>query len=147
MQRYTNNVTLQALTIDFSGRNHFLFSICRIDDRSECEMILHWVECIDVDMKTSKVGEMRNPTIPTSEDDWIHAAKRRFVSNITTPINKKKFYKYPFIAAIFWSNLLLACKYRSFGEVLHCVDYQYNTNNSRLYSIILPAFLHEITAF
>lgn len=26
-----------------------------------------WVECIDVDMKTSKVGEMRTPTIPTCE--------------------------------------------------------------------------------
>lgn len=67
MQRYTNNVTLQALTIDFSGINHFLFSPCRIDDESECEMMLHWVECIDVDMKTSKVGEMRTPTIPMCE--------------------------------------------------------------------------------
>lgn len=67
MQRYTNNVTLQALTIDFSGRNHFLFSICRIDDRSECEMILHWVECIDVGIKTSQVGEMRNSTISMCE--------------------------------------------------------------------------------
>lgn len=67
MQRYTNNVTLQMLTIDFSGRNHFLFSSCRIDDESECELILHWVECIYVDMKTSKVGEMRTPTISTCE--------------------------------------------------------------------------------
>lgn len=67
MQRYTNNVTLQTLTIDFSGRNLFLFPPCRIDDRCECEMVLHWVECIDVDMKTSKVGEMRNPTISTCE--------------------------------------------------------------------------------
>lgn len=63
MQRYTNNVTLQALTIDFSGINHFLFSPCRIDDRCECEMMLHWVECIHVDMQTSNVGEMRTPTI------------------------------------------------------------------------------------
>lgn len=46
MQRYTNNVTLQTLTIDFSGRNHFLFSSCRIDDESECELMLHWVEYI-----------------------------------------------------------------------------------------------------
>lgn len=67
MQRYTNNVTLQTLTIDFSGRSHFLFSSCRIDDESECELILHWVECIYVDMKTSKVGEMRTPTISTCE--------------------------------------------------------------------------------
>ena len=78
---------------------------------------------------------------------WIRAAKRRFVNNKKTQINKKKFYKYPFIAAIFWSNLLFACKYRSFGEVSHCIDYQYNTNNSRLYSTFLLAFLHEITAF
>lgn len=78
---------------------------------------------------------------------WIHAAKRRFVNNTMTQINKKKFYKYPFIAAIFWSNLLFACKYRSFGEVLHYADYQDNTNNSRLYSTFLPAFLHDITAF
>lgn len=69
MQRYTNNVTLQTLTIDFSGRNHFLFSSCRIDDEKVCAMMLHWVECIDVDMKTSKVGGMRTPTISTSEDD------------------------------------------------------------------------------
>ena len=63
MQRYTNNVTLQTLTIDFSGRNHFLFSSYRIDDRKVCEMMQHWVECIYVDMKTSKVGEIRTPTI------------------------------------------------------------------------------------
>ena len=69
MQRYTNNVTLQTLTVDFSERNHFLFSSCRIDDESECELMLHWVEYIYVDMKTSKVGEMRTPTIPTCEDD------------------------------------------------------------------------------
>lgn len=68
MQRYTNNVTLQTLTIDFSGRNHFLFSICRIDDRSECEMMLHWVEYIHVGMKISKVREMRNSTISMCED-------------------------------------------------------------------------------
>lgn len=147
MQRYTNNVTLQTLTIDFSGRNHFLFSSCRIDDEKVCAMMLHWVECIHVDMKTSKVGEMRNPTIPTCEDYWIHTAKRCFVNNKKTQINKKKFYKHPFITAIFWSNLLLACKYRSFGEVSHCIDYQYNTNKGRLNSIILPAILHEITAF
>lgn len=67
MQRYTNNVTLQALTIDFSRINHFLFSPCRIDDESECEMMLYWVECIDVDMKTSKVGEMRTPPISMCE--------------------------------------------------------------------------------
>lgn len=110
-------------------------------------MVLHWVECIDVDMKTSKVGGMRTPTISTSEDDWIRAAKRCFVNNKKTQINKKKFYKHPFIAAIFWSNLLFACKYRSFGEVSNFVDYQDDTNNSRLYSTFLPAFLHEITAF
>lgn len=63
MQRYTNNVTLQTLTIDFSGRSLFLFSSCRIDDESECAMMLHWVECVYVDMKTSKVGGMRTPTI------------------------------------------------------------------------------------
>ena len=68
MQRYTNNVTLKTLAIDFSERNHFLFSPCRIDDGSECEMVLHWVECIDVDMKTSKVGGMCTPTILTCED-------------------------------------------------------------------------------
>lgn len=67
MQRYTNNVTLQTLTIDFSGRNHFLFSSCRIDDRSECAMMLHWVECIHVGMKISKVGGMRTPTISMCE--------------------------------------------------------------------------------
>ena len=67
MQRYTNNVTLQTLTIDFSGRNHFLFSSCRIDDERECAMMLHRVECIHVGMKTSKVGEMRTPTISTCE--------------------------------------------------------------------------------
>lgn len=78
---------------------------------------------------------------------WIRAAKRRFVNNKKTQINKKKFYKYPFVAAIFWSNLLLAYKYRSFGEVLNFADYQDDTNNSRLNSTILPAFLHEITAF
>ena len=78
---------------------------------------------------------------------WIYTAKRRFVNNKKTQINKKKFYKYPFIAAIFWSNLLFACKYRSFGEVSNFVDYQDDTNNGRLYSIILPAFLHEIKAF
>lgn len=109
--------------------------------------MLHWVECIYVDMKTSKVGEMRKSTISMCEDYWIRAAKRRFVNNKKTQIDKKKFYKYLFIAAIFWSNLLFACKYRSFGEVLHCVDYQDDTNNSRLYSTFLPAFLHEITAF
>lgn len=78
---------------------------------------------------------------------WIHTAKRRFVNNKKNQKNKKKFYKYPFIAAIFWSNLLFACKYRSFGEVLNFADYQDDTNNGRLYSTILSAFLHEITAF
>lgn len=118
-----------------------------MDDRSECEMMLHWVEYIHVGMKISKVREMRNSTISMCEDYWIHAAKRRFVNNKKTQINKKKFYKYLFIAAIFWSNLLFACKYRSFGEVLNFADYQDDTNNGRLYSTILPAFLHEITAF
>lgn len=78
---------------------------------------------------------------------WIYTAKRRFVNNKKTQIYKKKFYKYLFIAAIFWSNLLFACKYRSFGEVSNFIDYQDDTDNGRLYSIILPVFLHEITAF
>lgn len=37
MQRYTNNVTLQALTIDFSGINHFLFSPYRIDNEANAK--------------------------------------------------------------------------------------------------------------
>lgn len=110
-------------------------------------MVLHWVKYIYVGMKISKVGEMRNSTISMCEDYWIHAAKRRFVNNKKNQKNKKKFYKYPFIAAIFWSNLLFACKYRSFGEVSNFVDYQDDTNKGRLNSTFLPAFLHEITAF
>ncbi|EFA97398.1 hypothetical protein HMPREF9019_2092 [Hoylesella timonensis CRIS 5C-B1] len=30
-------------------------------------MMLHWVECIHVGIKTSQVGEMRNSTISTCE--------------------------------------------------------------------------------
>ena len=39
-----------------------------MDDRSECAMVLHWVEYIHVVMKISKVGEMRNSIISMCED-------------------------------------------------------------------------------